>query len=59
MTMTNEKVACACPNCICTVDIASAIVVDGKYYCCEVCANGHKDGSKGCVCTPHNQCACG
>ncbi|MFN3927839.1 MAG: metallothionein [Pseudanabaenaceae cyanobacterium] len=52
-----KTVQCACVNCICVVPIDKAIVVDGKYYCCTACAEGHKDGSKGCGCT--QGCNCG
>jgi hypothetical protein len=57
--MTEVKtVACECPNnCVCVVSVEEAIVVDGKYYCSSACAEGHKDGSKGCGCA--NNCPCG
>jgi len=41
MTM-NEK-RCACPHCSCTVD-GNALMQNGKAYCCEACAAGHRNG---------------
>ncbi|WP_317663654.1 metallothionein [Pseudomonas sp. KU43P] len=38
----NEQ-RCACAHCSCTVD-DTALVRDGKAYCCEACAFGHRDG---------------
>jgi len=38
----NEQ-RCACPHCSCTVD-AGALQRDGKVYCCEACASGHRGG---------------
>ncbi|WP_338743995.1 metallothionein [Pseudomonas putida] len=38
----NEQ-RCACPHCSCTVD-ATALQRDGKAYCCEACASGHRGG---------------
>ncbi|NEQ97019.1 MAG: metallothionein [Cyanothece sp. SIO2G6] len=51
-TVTQMK--CACPSCVCIVDIASAIKHDGKNYCSDACANGHQQGS-GCG---HEGCGC-
>ncbi|OLO05310.1 metallothionein [Salinicola socius] len=45
---------CACPKCDCKVTDQSP-EANGKLYCCQACADGHTDGSKGCG---HN-CACG
>ena len=48
----NEQ-SCACNQCTCTVD-ANAKAQDGNAYCCEACANGHRDGQQcrmpGCEC---------
>ncbi|MGK7889297.1 MAG: metallothionein [Leptolyngbyaceae cyanobacterium] len=45
---------CACPSCICIIDLASAVQKDGKNYCSDACADGHQHGSgcghKGCGC---------
>jgi len=38
----NEQ-RCACAHCSCTVD-ANALQRDGKAYCCEACASGHRQG---------------
>lgn len=51
-TITQMK--CACSDCVCIVDIASAVKKDGKNYCSDACANGHKEGS-GCG---HSGCGC-
>ena len=49
------QMKCACANCLCVVSLKDAIAKDGQYYCSEVCANGHPDGSgcghTGCKCT--------
>ena len=51
-TVTSMK--CACETCLCIVSLEDAIAKNGKYYCCEACANGHVDehncGHKGCGC---------
>ena len=48
----NEQ-RCACAHCSCTVD-ATALQRDGKAYCCEACASGHRSGEacrmQGCHC---------
>ncbi|MBF2098128.1 MAG: metallothionein [Gloeomargaritaceae cyanobacterium C42_A2020_066] len=46
---------CACSNCICPVSAATAVVVEGKLYCSETCAQGHPDGHHGCG---HTGCHC-
>jgi metallothionein len=51
-TVTQMK--CACESCLCIVSIESAITKDGKYYCSEACAEGHKT-MQGCG---HNGCGC-
>ncbi|MDF0732157.1 metallothionein [Pseudomonas entomophila] len=48
----NEQ-RCACPQCGCRVD-ASAVVREGKLYCCEACANGHRNGEP----CQRGQCKC-
>jgi metallothionein len=52
-TVTTMK--CACETCLCVVSLAEAIEKNGKYYCCDACADGHPD-SKGCG---HTGCGCG
>lgn len=46
---------CACESCLCVVSLGDAIAKEGKYYCCEACADGHVD-EKGCG---HTGCNCG
>lgn len=52
---TATQVNCACPNCVCTMDIKAAIKNEDKYYCSEACANGHQEG-KSCE---NSGCGCG
>ena len=52
-TVTSMK--CACENCLCVVSLEDAIAKNGKYYCCEACANGHVN-ENGCE---HQGCGCG
>ena len=59
-TVTSMK--CACEKCLCVVSLEDAspgadlfeIAKNGKYYCCEACANGHPNhegcGQQGCGC---------
>ena len=55
MTTTQVKqMKCACPSCLCIVDLSDAIMKEGKYYCCDSCANQHADGS---ACS-HSGCDC-
>lgn len=54
-TMTITQMKCACPLCLCIVDISQAIEKGGKYFCSTACAEGHKDGTSGCS---HNGCGC-
>ncbi|MGF1494285.1 MAG: metallothionein [Microcoleaceae cyanobacterium] len=49
------QMKCACEPCLCIVSIEKAVQKDGKYYCSEVCADGHADGSEGCG---HAGCNC-
>lgn len=53
-TATVTQMKCACPSCLCVVDISKAIAKDGHYYCSEACANGHIEG-EGCG---HHGCTC-
>ncbi|MDA0265706.1 MAG: metallothionein [Cyanobacteria bacterium] len=52
-TVTQMK--CACDDCLCIVDISSALQQEGQYYCSETCANGHSAGGSGCG---HTGCNC-
>ncbi len=45
---------CACSDCSCKVSSETAITKDGKTFCCDACANGHKDHA-GCE---HGGCNC-
>lgn len=51
-TVTQMK--CACESCLCIVDLARAIMKEGKPYCSEACASGHSTG-QGCG---HTGCTC-
>ncbi len=53
-TTTVTQMKCACPSCLCIVDISNAIEKGGQYYCSTACAEGHKDGN-GCG---HQGCNC-
>ena len=48
-------VKCDCDRCNCEISLEEAIKKDGKYYCCEACANGHKNDESckmsGCSCS--------
>jgi hypothetical protein len=45
---------CACESCLCVVSIGDAVSKNGKYYCSEGCAEGHKT-IKGCS---NTACGC-
>jgi metallothionein len=49
-----KSMKCACNSCLCVVTLTEAIEKDGKYYCCDACANGHVN-EKGCG---HTGCSC-
>ena len=51
-TVTQMK--CACPPCLCIVNINDAVERDGKYFCSDTCATGHSEGA-GCS---HHGCEC-
>jgi len=48
------QMKCACPNCLCVVALADAVMVDNKPYCSQACADGHPNkeccGHAGCDC---------
>lgn len=41
---------CACDRCNCTVNLETAVMKDGKAYCCEGCASGSGCQCSGCSC---------
>ncbi|MBE9028928.1 metallothionein [filamentous cyanobacterium LEGE 11480] len=41
-TITQMK--CACPDCLCIVNLNDAVMKEQKPYCSQACANGHTDG---------------
>lgn len=49
-----DKQTCTCPGCECEVAEDQAVNSEGKAYCCEACATGHKNGEpckqEGCGC---------
>ncbi len=51
---TVKSIQCSCSSCVCVVDPNNAIVKEGKYYCCQGCAEGHVNGNgsgnSGCGC---------
>ena len=44
-TATVTQMKCACPSCLCIVNISDAISKEGKYYCSDACAKGHSEGA--------------
>ncbi|MEO0947978.1 MAG: metallothionein [Cyanobacteria bacterium J06641_5] len=53
-TVTQMK--CACPSCLCIVDLSKAIMQDDQPFCSDACAQGHPEGSgSGCG---HTGCGC-
>ena len=50
--VTQQK--CACSNCVCIVEIKSAIKKNEQNYCSNDCADGHPSGA-GCG---HAGCKC-
>lgn len=36
------ELRCACLDCACTIN-ANTLLQDGKGYCCEACASGHRN----------------
>jgi len=51
---TPSNTACACPDCKCEVSDGHHVASNGKDYCSEACATGHKSG-QGCC---ENACQC-
>jgi len=54
MSVTIDRVKCACSDCVCVVDVEKGVKRDGRIYCGDPCADHHKDGS-GCE---HAGCTC-
>ena len=52
VTVTQQK--CACADCVCIVDVNSAVKKGDRNYCSDACAEGHSKGAgcehTGCVC---------
>ncbi len=51
---TITKTKCACPDCKCEVREGHHVEKNGKEYCSQACADGHKSG-EGCC---NNTCHC-
>jgi len=54
MTVTVDRVKCACADCVCVVEVEKGVKKDGKVYCSEACADHHNKGA-GCE---HAGCEC-
>jgi metallothionein len=54
MTIEIKMVKCACADCVCIVEMKTAVKSEGRFYCSDECAKHHKDGS-GCH---HAGCTC-
>ena len=53
-TATMTQMKCACPSCLCIVNISDAVANTGQYYCCDACANGQPN----CPGCSHDGCNC-
>ncbi len=53
-TATVTQMKCACPSCLCIVNISDAVPKHGQYYCCDTCANGQPD----CAGCSYDGCGC-
>ncbi|WP_298957692.1 metallothionein [uncultured Methylobacterium sp.] len=49
-----EMVKCACTDCVCIVSLEKAVMREERAFCCDECADGHKD-HQGCE---HAGCTC-
>ena len=49
-----ETVKCACADCVCSVSLKKAVTRGERAFCCDDCADGHKD-HQGC---DHAGCSC-
>jgi len=54
MTVTVDRVKCACNDCVCVVGVDQGVKHDGRIYCSDECANHHAKGD-GCH---HAGCKC-
>jgi hypothetical protein len=54
MTATVTQMKCACPSCLCVVNLETAVMVNNQPYCSDACAQGHPQGT-GCG---HTGCGC-
>ena len=45
-----EMVKCACPDCVCVVNVSGGIQRNGHIYCSEACADHHANGLTGPEC---------
>lgn len=52
VTVTQQK--CACPDCVCIVNVSDAVKKNDQNFCSQACADGHPSGS-GCE---HSGCNC-
>lgn len=48
------QMKCACPDCLCIVSLDKAVMLNGKPYCSQACADGHPS-QEGCG---HSGCGC-
>jgi metallothionein len=54
MTVTVDRVKCACSDCVCVVGVDKGVKCDGRIYCSDECADHHAKGD-GCH---HAGCKC-
>ncbi len=54
MSVTIDRVKCACSDCVCVVDVEKGVKRDGRIFCGDPCADHHKSGA-GCE---HAGCTC-
>jgi hypothetical protein len=54
MTVTVDRVKCACSDCVCIVGVDQGVKHDGRIYSSDECANHHAKGD-GCH---HAGCKC-
>ncbi|MEL6495775.1 MAG: metallothionein [Cyanobacteria bacterium J06623_7] len=50
-----SSIKCGCDRCSCEISLEKAVQKNGKYYCCDACANGHQNDASckmsGCSCS--------
>ena len=54
MSVTIDRVKCACSDCVCVVDVEQGVKRDSRIYCGDACADHHPAGA-GCQ---HAGCTC-